>query len=58
VRGWVEAHAPSLDIVVPVLGALLVVMAGKLLAARQARVPEAQAEPRAHHAEIQPGPAG
>jgi YjbE family integral membrane protein len=52
VRGWVEAHAPSLDIVVPILGALLVVAAGKLLASRQSRVPDARIEPRSQHAEI------
>ncbi|MEP7061566.1 MAG: TerC family protein [Betaproteobacteria bacterium] len=52
VRGWVEAHAPSLDIVVPILGALLVVAAGKLLASRQSRLPESRIEPHAQHAEV------
>ena len=37
VRGWVEAHAPSLDIIAPVAGALVVIVAGRLLASKKAR---------------------
>ena len=48
----IEVQEPSLDIVVPILGALLVVAAGKLLASRQSRVPEGRIEPHSQHAEV------
>lgn len=59
VRGWVQAHAPSLEVIAPVFGALLVVAAGKLLAHRQTGGPEpVRLDPHAQRAEVQAGSAG
>jgi YjbE family integral membrane protein len=39
VKGWVEAHAPTLDIVAPLVGVAIVLFFGKWLAARKTAAP-------------------
>jgi len=53
VRGWVETTAPSLDVVVPILGALIVIAIGKLLARRQSRDTAPEAATAANRAEVE-----
>jgi YjbE family integral membrane protein len=53
VRGWVEAHAPSLEIVVPIVGVLIVVAGGKLLASKKTRELAAALNARAHRSEFE-----
>jgi len=43
VKDYVETHAQSLDIAAPILGALFVVIAGKMISRRKKRVPAVQA---------------
>jgi predicted tellurium resistance membrane protein TerC len=43
VKDYVETHAQSLDIAAPILGALFVVIAGKMISRRKKREPAVQA---------------
>ncbi len=45
VKGWVEAHAPMLDIVAPLVGVAIVLFFGKWLAARKSAAPAPAAAP-------------
>jgi hypothetical protein len=55
VAAWVEAHAPYLDVIVPIAGALLVVGFGRLLAGRKSRALAERTTVRAQHADVRPG---
>jgi len=48
VKDYVETHAHSLDVIAPIVGALFVVIAGKMISRRKRRVP-AEAEPAGSH---------
>ncbi|HEX6794895.1 MAG TPA: TerC family protein [Casimicrobiaceae bacterium] len=51
VKTYVESHAHFLDLLAPIVGAFLVVVAGKLLARRKHAQTEADASPDPSHAE-------
>jgi YjbE family integral membrane protein len=55
VAGWVEAHAPYLDMIVPVAGALLVVLVGRFLAGKQARARAERVRVPVRQPDIRPG---
>jgi uncharacterized membrane protein YeaQ/YmgE (transglycosylase-associated protein family) len=50
VRTYVDAHMHYLELLAPIVGALLVITAGKLLARQRATAPSAtQPSPTPHH---------
>ena len=55
VAAWVEAHAPYLDVIVPIAGALLVVGCGRLLAGRKSRALAERITVRAQRADVRTG---
>lgn len=55
VAAWIEAHAAYLDVIVPIAGALFVVLLGRLLAGKKARALAARIAMHAQQPDIRPG---
>ena len=55
VKDYVETHAQSLDIVAPILGALFVVIAGKMISRRKRRAPAVEEHAASERSEARAG---